>query len=181
MMDLLELMRTRRSMLRFTSAPVPEEVVERILEAGRWSPSYANAQPWKFVVVRDSERRRALGQLVERVVVFRPGRVALTSPGLGEAPVVIVVAVDPARDPLHHRESGAAAAQNMALMAHALGYATFWAGVAGREVEREIKRLLGLPRGMRVVAVLPVGKPAYEPDAGQRLPLSELVVTERFS
>lgn len=179
MKDLLEVMRGRRSVLRFKADPIPEGDLEKILEAGRWAPSYANAQPWKFVVVRDPERRRALGALVERILVFRPGRVALAALGLGDAPVVIAVAVDPVRDPLHHLEAGAAATQNMALMAHALGYASFWAGVAGRsEVEREVKRLLGLPRSWRVVALLPVGKPAYEPEPGQRLPLSEIVVQE---
>jgi nitroreductase len=182
MSELLEILRGRRSVLRFRSEPVSEADLEKILEAGRWAPSYANSQPWKFIVVREKEAREALGRVVERILVFRPGRVALSSAGLGEAPVAIVIAVDPARDPLHHLEAGAAAAQNMALMAHALGYATFWAGVAGRgEVEREIKRILGIPRGMRVVAVLPVGKPAYEPEPGTRRPLEELVVKERFA
>ena len=182
MNELLEIMRSRRSVLRFKDDPVPEEDLEKILEAGRWAPSYANAQPWKFIVVREKETREALGRVVERMLVFRPGRVAFSSAGLGEAPVAIVVAVDPARDPLHYLEAGAAAAQNMALMAHALGYATFWAGVAGRgEVEREIKKILGIPRGMRVVAVLPVGKPAYEPEPGQRIPLAELVHYDRFT
>lgn len=180
MSELLELLRTRRSVLRFAPDPVPADALEKILEAGRWAPSFANAQPWKFVVVRDTETKRALGRLVERVLVFRPGRVALTAPGLGEAPVVVVVVVDPARDPLHALEAGAAATQNMAIMAHALGYASFWAGVAGREVERDIKKILGVPRGMRVVAVLPLGKPAYEPEPGQRLPLSEIVIQERM-
>ncbi len=182
MKELLELMRGRRSVLRFKPDPIPDTDLEKILEAGRWAPSYANAQPWKFVVVRDPEKKRALGALVERILVFRPGRVALSSTGLGEAPVVIAVVVDPARDPLHYREAGAAATQNMALMAHALGYASFWAGVAGRgEVEREIKKLLGIPRSMRVVALLPLGKPAYEPEPKERLPLSEIVVWEEFS
>lgn len=178
-MDLLEVMRGRRSVLRFRPDPIPNEHLEKILEAGRWAPSYANTQPWKFIVVRDPERKKALGAQVERILVFRPGRVALSSPGLGEAPVVIAVVVDPARDPLHHLEAGAAAAQNMALMAHALGYASFWAGVAGRgDVERQIKKLLGVPRSMRMVALLPLGKPAYEPEPKERLPLSEIVVQE---
>lgn len=181
MTNLLEVVRGRRSVLRFEPDPIPDADLELILEAGRWAPSYANSQPWKFVVVKNPETKKALESLVERILVFRPGRVALSGPGLGGAPVVIVVVVDPARDPLHYLEAGAAATQNMALMAHALGYATFWAGVANREVEREIRKVLGVPRGMRVVAVLPVGKPAYSPDPGQRLPLEALVLQERFA
>lgn len=181
MTDLLSVIQGRRSVLRFKPDPIPEEDLRKILEAGRWAPSYANSQPWKFIVVRNPQTIKALGSVVERVLIFRPGRVALTAAGLGEAPVVIAVVVAPAKDPLHHLEAGAAATQNMALLAHALGYASFWAGVAGRkEVEREIKKLLGIPRHMRVVALLPLGKPAYEPEPGQRLPLSELVVQERM-
>ncbi|MFN3347280.1 MAG: nitroreductase family protein, partial [Candidatus Bipolaricaulaceae bacterium] len=67
MTDLLEVLRGRRSVLRFKPDPVPDADLERILEAGRWAPSYANAQPWKFIVVRDPQRRKALGALVERI------------------------------------------------------------------------------------------------------------------
>ncbi|MGB9861933.1 MAG: nitroreductase family protein, partial [Candidatus Bipolaricaulaceae bacterium] len=47
------MIRGRRSVLRFEPDPIPEEDLEKILEAGRWAPSYANSQPWKFVVVKN--------------------------------------------------------------------------------------------------------------------------------
>src|SRR5208283_1445859 len=55
--EFLELVHTRRSIRRFKSDPIPQDVLEKILEAGRWAMSGANAQPWEFVVVRDDKIR----------------------------------------------------------------------------------------------------------------------------
>ncbi|MCX7037956.1 MAG: nitroreductase family protein, partial [Spirochaetes bacterium] len=49
--DVLRAIRGRRSVIRFTDAPVSDEQVDTILEAGRWAPSYINSQPWEFIVV----------------------------------------------------------------------------------------------------------------------------------
>ncbi|MBC7221995.1 nitroreductase family protein [Candidatus Bipolaricaulota bacterium] len=177
--ELLNVIRGRRSVLRFTGEPVSEEELSKILEAGRWAPSYANSQPWVFIVVKSEETKKKLGALVERIALFRRGKVALSGHGLGDPAVVIVVAVDPMKDPRHHVEAGAAATQNMALMAHALGLASYWAGIYGEPAEREVRRILGLPRGYRVISILPIGKPAYQGES-ERADLSELVRYEKF-
>lgn len=179
MHPILEVIKGRRSVVRFKPRPITDEELSLILEAGRWAPSYANSQPWTFVVVRDEEKKRKLGELVERMLILRPGRVALSAPGLGDPAVVIAVAVDTLKDPDHHVEAGAAATQNMALMAHALGLASFWAGIYGTPVEREVRRILGLPKGMRVVSLLPIGEAAYEAKS-ERVELSQLVRYEKF-
>ncbi len=178
--ELLRVIRGRRSVLRFEPDPIPDEDLQAILEAGRWAPSFANSQPWAFVVVRDAEKKQQLGDLVERVAFSHRGQPALSGKGVGNAPVVIAVGVDPVKDPHHHLEAGAVAAQNMALMAHSLGYASFWAGVARRGPEAEVRKILGLPRGWRVVALLPIGKPAYTPRDAQRVPLTEIVRYDSF-
>ncbi|MDD2912861.1 MAG: nitroreductase family protein [Candidatus Bipolaricaulis anaerobius] len=177
--DVLNAIRGRRSVLRFEPKPVSDDEVEAILEAGRWAPSFANSQPWTFVVVRDEETKAKLGALVERLAFARRGQVALTGKGVGDAPVLIAVVVDPVKDPGHWIEAGAVATQNMALMAHSLGLASYWAGLRGR-AEAEVKRILGIPRGMRVVALLPIGRPAYTPREVERVPLSEIVRRDRF-
>ncbi|MCX7751041.1 MAG: nitroreductase family protein, partial [Candidatus Bipolaricaulota bacterium] len=69
--------------------------------------------------------------------------------------------------------------QNMALMAHSLGLASYWAGLGGK-AEAEARRILGIPKGLRVVALLPIGRPAYAPRPGDRAPLSQLVRHNRF-
>jgi nitroreductase len=182
--EVLKAIRERRSVLRFAEEPVPEDKLELILEAGRWAPSYANSQPWKFIVVRDPEKKRKLGELVERIVLGSRGRVAVSGRGLGDPPLVIVVVVDPLRDPRHFLEAGAVATQNMALAAHSLGLASYWAGVyelgGGRHsVERQVKKILAIPRELRVVALLPIGVPAYQADS-ERVELASLVAQDQY-
>ena len=61
--DLLQIMKTRRSIRRYKETDVSDELLEKIMEAGRWSPSGDNAQPWRFIVVRDPETKKALGKI----------------------------------------------------------------------------------------------------------------------
>jgi hypothetical protein len=69
-------------------------------------------------------------------------------------------------------------------MAHSLGLTSYWAGLlgqgGGRSAEAEAARILGIPRGLRVVALLPIGKPAYAPKDGERVPIAEIVRHDRF-
>ena len=185
---MLKAIRDRISIFRFQEDPISDEQLDTILEAGRWAPSYANSQPWTFIVVRDEDKRLALGELVERIALARRGKVGITGPGIGDAPVVIAIAVDPWRDSKHFVETGAVAAQNMALTASSLGLATFWAGVynsegSRRSIEGKIKKLLGIPKEMRVIALLPVGIAAYNPHhktEARRMDLSEFVRYESY-
>ncbi len=186
--DVLKAIRDRTSIFRFQEDPVTDEKLEMVLEAGRWAPSYANSQPWTFIVVRDEDKRRALGGLVQRIAIARRGNIGMTSPGIGNAPVVIAIAVDPWRDSKHFVEAGAIAAQNMALMASSLGLGTFWAGVFDmegrrRSIEGKVKKLLSIPREMRVVALLPLGIPAYSPkreEGTRRAEVSDFVRYDSF-
>ena len=166
----LKAIKERRSINRFKPDDVPEDKLEAILEAGRAAPSWTNTQPWKFIVVKNPETRRKLTEL------------ALTVTGIGikEAPVDIVIVVDPKADPYHHIEDGAAATQNMSLAAHSLGLGSFWVGVPEKGVSTDrIKKLLGIPKSHRVISILPVGIPALTPSK-TRKPLSEIVYKESF-
>ena len=77
-MELIEVIKQRRSVRDYKDKPVPEDKLLRILEAGRLAPSGGNRQAWKFIVVRDSEKRRELAQAAEGQTF------------VGEAPVIIV-------------------------------------------------------------------------------------------
>jgi nitroreductase len=172
----LDSIRERRSVRNFTTAPVTDQQLEAVLEAGRWAPSARNSQPWDFVVVRDPQVRSAIGDILRRVTHAWKG--------LATAPVMIVVSVDPLRDPEHFVEDGAAAAQNLCLAAQSQGLASSWAGVYNRRpsrgsVESSLKKLLCLPRGHRIIAVVPIGTAKYE-NRGTRLPLAEIVHHDRF-
>ncbi|MGD9034607.1 MAG: nitroreductase family protein, partial [Desulfobacteraceae bacterium] len=61
--DILEIMKTRRSIRRYKQKDVPDDLLHKIMEAGRWSPSGDNAQPWRFIVVRDPEVKKAMGKI----------------------------------------------------------------------------------------------------------------------
>lgn len=169
MEELLGIIKGRRSIRRFKPDPIPEEDLVEVLEAATWAPSAGNAQPWRFVVVRDPELR---GKLVAA---------ALGQGFIAEAPVVVVVCVDLERARRAYGERGetlyciqdtAAATQNMLLIAHAKGLGTCWVGAFSEE---KVRTALALPEGLRPVAIVPMGRPAEEPRPRPRRPLEEVV------
>ena len=155
----LQAIRERRSTFRFKSEQVEETQINQILEAGRWAPSFTNRQPWEFIVVTDPEVKRQLSQIGVRLTLF--------SRGIKQASAVIVVVVDPKKDSSHYIEDGSVAAQNMALAAHGLGLASYWVGIFDLKGEKKsseeaVKEILKVPKELRVIALLPIGIPAYE-------------------
>ena len=165
MSDLMETIRNRRTIRKFKPLPIAEEKVQTILEAGRWAPSFSNLQPWKFIVIKDPGLKNALDQTAKKSVLHW---------GIHEAPLVILVCADCRVDPLHAIETGAAATQNMTLMAHDLGLGAGWLGITGTEAETAIRKLLKFPETMRVVSLIPIGIPAESPKISRK-PLEELV------
>ena len=165
MNEVLNTIKSRRTIRRFKPEPVEEETLRVILEAGRWAPSFSNLQPWRFIIVRDEKLKTALDKAAKESVLHL---------GIHEAPVVILVCVDRRIDPLHAIEAGAAATQNMALAAHSLNLGTGWIGIWGTEAEAAAQRLLGLPETVRVVSLLPIGVPAETPES-HREPLQSLI------
>lgn len=165
MRDLMDLLRGRRTIRRFEPLPVAEETIQMILEAGRWAPSFSNLQPCKFIVVKDAGLKKAVDDAA---------KVSVLHWGIHEAPVVILVCTDRKIDPLHAIEAGAAATQNMTLMAHHLGLGSGWIGIMGTEAETVIRKLLKFQETMRIISLIPIGKPKESP-TGRRKPLDELV------
>lgn len=144
---------------------VSEELVERILEAGRWAPSGLNNQPWRFAVVRDRERIREIAKLT------RYRRVVLG------AQVLIPVFIDTGK--IYHREKDiqgiGACLQNMLLEIHALGLGGVWLGEIIRG-NLQLKKILGLGDELELMAVLAVGYPDEAPQPTKRKSLQELIV-----
>lgn len=168
---LLALLRERRSVRRYRADPVPEAMIEQVLEAGRWAPSANNLQPWNFIVVRDPVIQ---GQIAEATVYTSAPRVHLN-----ESPVLIVLC-GVERDRVYHEFLNgdvAMAALQMMLQAKALGLGTCWVGGLDREA---IAGLLRIPDPFEVVCLLTLGFPAEEPPAPPRKPLSEIVHYELY-
>ncbi len=167
----------RRSIYQFKPEAIPNEKITAILEAGRWAPSYANTQPWEFILVTDSALKQEVCAIAKETMVARAG--------IEGAQVIIVTCVDPEKDEYHFAEDGAVATQNMALAAHSLGLASYWVGIFSRtndrkSVEHRVKQALNIPERIRVVSLLPVGVPAYSAEM-KRKPLEDLCYVDKYS
>ena len=173
-MDIIEVIRTRRSIRSFKPDPIPKEDLMKILEAAIWAPSAGNCQPWEFIVVTREDLKRS--------IAFA----ALGQMWIAEAPVVVVVCANISRSERRYGERGrnlyviqdtAAAIQNMLLTAHALGYGTCWVGAFN---ESAVMKALNIPKGVRPIAIIPIGKPAESPLPSSRRPLEEVLHWESY-
>lgn len=163
---LLDLLRARRSVRRYKPDPVPEDLLQQVLEAGRWSASASNRQPWTFIVVRDPAIRAALA----RHAAFYFIRWAQ----VGDAPVLIILCGDrgnPAYQRFVHEDLGLSGGQMM-LQAHALGLATCWVGGVDRKA---MATILKLPPEQELVGLLTLGYAADSPPPPARKPLAAFV------
>jgi nitroreductase len=149
-METYECIRRRRTTRTFLSKDVPEQTIHKILEAGRLAPSARNLQPWHFVVIQDKDMLKQLG------------RVCTTGRFIEHAGCAVVVVTDPANN--WHEIDGARAVQNMELAGWNEGVGTCWIGSMDRE---SIGDLLGIPKHLHVLTVLPFGY-AAEPNARRR-------------
>ena len=166
-MDLFDAIMARRSIRRFTDAPVDDKQVEVILEAGRWAPSWKNTQCWRFIVVRDTVIKAKLADtLIGPVRDGVQGKNGAAE-AVRQAPVVIVACAELGRSGLNagalatdkgdwYMFDVALAMQNIVLAAHALGLGTVHVGLLDAKKAAEI---LGVPSGFCVVEVTPLGHP----------------------
>jgi nitroreductase len=151
-LDVFEAMERRHSVRSFEEdRDVAEDAVEKLLRYACLAPSAGNVQPWRFMVIRDSETKRRLSQA------------ALGQGFVAAAPVVIVVCTDLTAHASSYGRRGvelysiqdtAAAIENLLLAATSIGLGTCWVGAFREE---EASRVLELPQDLRPVALIPVG------------------------
>jgi len=156
-MDFMEVVKKRLSIRRYKTDPVPDELLNQVLEAARLAPSGGNTQPWHFIVVKDHEKKRMLD----------------ISDWALQAPIIIVGCTE-ASGPTDI----AIAFEHLVLSATNFGLGTCWIGRWG--ADDEIKKALGIPANMRVLAITPLGYPAESPTSRPRKPLSQIVHHEKF-
>ena len=170
-MNVYEIIKKRRSVRVYQDRPVPDEVLNRLLEAAQWAPSARNLQPYKFIVIRDAQRRRDLAVAANEQMF------------LAEAPVVIAaVSLEPDRvmscGVPTYAVDVTIAADHLMLAAAAEGLGTCWIGAFSQDRVREI---LGVLEAQKVVILTPLGYPADEaPLDRTRKPIRDLVCYERF-
>jgi len=163
-LDIIDIIKARRSIRKFKPEPVPEDIIDKVLEAGRWAPSGLNNQPWLFAVVRDREKIEKISGLTHY------SKIVLS------AQVLLPVFFDTEKG--YHREKDmqgiGACLQNMLLEAHSLGLGAVWLGEIIKS-DRQIRELLGLGDGLELMAVIALGFPDQTPRAPRR-ELKELIV-----
>jgi len=164
-MDVLEAIRSRRSIRKFRPELIPDEKLKMILEAGRLAPSAGNRQPWLFVVVKDPERKKALAKAADNQTF------------IADAGAIIAALGDPEASPRWFGRDPMIAIEHMVLAATGLGYGTCWIGAFNEE---KVKSLLRIPEELKVIALLPIGFPDESPLAKPRKPLKEIVFLNEF-
>src|SRR4030042_573445 len=181
-MELFEAVKNRRSIRKYKADAVDDKKITAILEAGRWAPSWANTQCWRFVVVRDVKVRAALADTLMKIKlpdkeVPNPGAIAINT-----VPAVIVVCAEIGKSggkpgPVagggeYVTDKGdwfmfdtALAVQNMVLAAYAQGLGTV---IIGAFDAARAEKALNVPKGYRIVTFFPVGVPDHAGTAPPR-------------
>jgi len=169
-MNVMEAIKARYSVRLYQSRDVEEEKLLRVLEAARLAPSAKNLQEWRFVVVKDAKTRKELMHAAKEQEF------------VGQAPVVLACC---AVTDNHVMSCGqlcypidvAIAIDHITLQAVEEGLGTCWIGAF---YEDQVKKILGIPKAVRVVELLTLGYPAIAPHPKDRLPLHRIVMRERW-
>ena len=199
---LLGMMRSRRSSRTgfLEGRPVTDEQLTMLLEAARAAPSGGNAQPWEFIVIRDTEMRNRIAdlykhQLRDKLELEKTIRGSTSVSGVGwrNAPVQIVVLGDPRTSlcfPLRTAEDKAEsyfftglanATLQIMLMAESMGLSTqYVSDSASPYFSLMLKHLLGIPKELRVYHIIPVGYTEVAATPKSRRPLEAMVHHERY-
>jgi nitroreductase len=180
-MDVMEAIKTRRSVRRFKPDPIPDDVMREILEAARWAPSWANTQCWEFIVVKDQAVKERLSE--EVLPQGNPAR-----RGIAEAPAVVVALGKEGISGFYKDRPATdkgdwfmydvgVAMQNLCLAAWGFGLGTVHVGLMDAATCGEI---LGVPTGTRVVALTPLGYPSVVGGSPPRKEVGEFVYADRY-
>ncbi|MFC5713063.1 nitroreductase [Thalassorhabdus alkalitolerans] len=184
-MDVLKAIETRRSNGLVSDKPVPEELLEKVLEAGTWAPNHHRTEPWRYFVLTGTARE-PLGEVLAEITAkemedpeseTNKKKLERVKANPFRAPVIIAVGVEPSeKSRVMAKEEHAAvyaSIQNMLLAAHSLGLGVFWrTGEACYNTR--INELFGLSEKGEMLAFLYLGYPKKEMPAGKRKHYSEV-------
>jgi len=178
MTDILEVIRTRKSIRRYKADPIPDEILVKVLEAARWAPTGENYQPWRLIVIRNSETKEMIGDLaklgsgtrmtawyclgemqrrfeeiqdpVRRMEVLRFMYSGEVSEFAKQAPVIIAVIGTLMEGSVDVPYDLSACIENILLEAHSLGLGACWVHgpVASTRDAAKFKKILKIPTGM---------------------------------
>lgn len=166
-MELLEGIRTRRSIRKYTDQPVTREQLREIIKAGTMAPSGLNNQPWRFVTVQNTEILHKLAALTKYSHIIE------------KAPAAVAVFID--RDAMYHEtkdhQSMGACIQNMLLAAHGMGLGGVWLGEILKS-SKQVRELCGLTEQYELMAVVTLGYPAGKGGVADRRPAEDVILKD---
>jgi nitroreductase len=204
----LKVIQDRRSIREYTDEAVSDQDLDMILEAARQAPSGENAQPWRYVIVKDAETRKTLGAIAgggsgrrftaefvtkkmqerftglqdeaKKRAAFEKLTSGQVSTFLAAAPVNLVVCGK--KDVWDLPYDTSAAIENILLMVTALDLGACWVIAPCIDIrdEERIKSLLGLPEEFKAVSIIAIGHPTRPHRPRPRLPIHELVFREKW-
>jgi len=169
-MEFLSLVKKRKSIRAYKPDPVPQKVLDAVLEAGRFAPSACNFQPWYFVVLQGKKEMVRLSNGYKQQWFLH-------------APAALVVCIDTTKawkrsDGKAYGDVDAAIAMDhMILAATEQGLGTCWIGAFNREA---VSKALGLPAHIEPVVMTPLGYPEGEPETRPRKTMEEIVRMGKF-
>lgn len=180
MSDFTKVLKERRSIRRYENRPVPDDQLQIILEAVRWSPSWANTQCCEIVVVKDPQQKERLQ------AAFQPTNPA--SKAIVEAPVVLAVCGTLQRSGYYKGEATTKfgdwfmfdlgiVTQSICLAAWDLGLGTV---ITGLFDHGKAAQALAIPEGCELVSLIPVGYAAKGSSAPKRREIAEFTHYDRF-
>jgi nitroreductase len=194
--DLLQLIKKRRSVRVYKGGRISDRQLHAILEAARWAPSGANTQPWEFVVTRDREKMKRTREIFYKEWQQRKREDPVNYKGLtkyyvGDAAVLVLVCGDPrtmevyltTRRPADREKlfqaSVASAVEHMMMMAAHMDFGTVWVSVR-EEIEPELRALFKVPEPIRLLWVVPIGRARFWPRAKPRRKVNDFTHQEFY-
>lgn len=180
--DFLTILKTRRTVRKYKKAvrqahrpelaegnDVSDETIRKVIDLARWAPSGANRQPWRVIVVKDPETKRALKNSA-RAAFFD------FNYQINEAPVVLVICSNPHQSNWHIYDSSNLTLC-LLLAAHYYGLGTCWIGLFN---ESKVKGILGIPEEQKVIALVTMGYADEIPSVPPRLEQPEITYYEKW-
>ena len=165
---MLNLIKSRRSIRKFTTQEIEDEQLNQIIEAGTWAPSGLNNQPWKFAIIKDPHTKNSLADLTHYSTI------------IAGAPVCIAVFLDIglSYDRTKDIQAIGACIQNMLLAIHAFGLGGVWLGEILKNKDK-VSKVIGAPKNLELMAIIALGYPAEKGGKKSRKGLEEVVFVKR--
>jgi nitroreductase len=164
--NLLEFLKSRRSIRKFKPQSPPRDLVLKAIDVARFAPSARNSQPWRFIIVEDTEIKSKLASI------------HIYASPLKNAPLAVVVVCHVDESPTSYMLDCANATIYFLLAVHALGLGAVWIQTL-RNIE-EIRSILGIPENVIPVAIIALGYPDESPSPKPRKPLEEVVFMNKY-